>query len=229
MAALLLAATTLPEHFRTGWTLGAQTCFPRMLEQNTPPLGAEVGKMTAGARCIKLETLDSCGDGHMALFRDGGSSSQAETPGSNLLDAVEAPPLGNLATDAQVHSAVVSGSTSSSAINARSNTDRHGDYPCARSAAPVLTENQDFASLGLMLYGTPPLVTPGLSTQVQLFQQRPSLTPFATCNRSIFSEKTKGSSRTATFSSTPDGAGIVTSQRGPTWRSCCALPLHWHL
>ena len=65
--------------------------------------------MTAGARCIKLETLDSCGDGHMALFRDGGSSSQAETPGSNLLDAVEAPPLGNLATDAQVHSAVVSG------------------------------------------------------------------------------------------------------------------------
>ena len=86
-----------------------------MLEQNTPPLSAEVGKMTAGARCIKLETLDSCGDGHMALFRDGGSSSQAETPGSNLLDAVEAPPLGNLATDAQVHSAVVSGSTSSSA------------------------------------------------------------------------------------------------------------------
>ena len=135
MAALLLAATTLPEHFRTcWWTLGAQTCFPRMLEQNAPPLGAEVGKMTAGARCIKLETLDSCGDGHMALFRDGGSSSQAETPGRNLLDAVEAPPLGNLATDAQVHSAVVSGSTSSSAINARSNMDRHGDYPSARSS-----------------------------------------------------------------------------------------------
>ena len=108
------------------------------------------------------------------------------------------------------------------------NTDRHGDYPSARSSAPVLTENQDFASLALMLHGTPPLVTPALSTQVQLFQQRPSLTPFATCNRSIISEKTKGSSRTATFSSTPDGAAIVTSQRGPTWRSCCALPLHWH-